>query len=70
METDKAAAYDRNIVAAENALKQAVANHDTDAYNRAVFVLEWATEGRDRLTATTTEIAGEQRIAPRKGMSV
>ena len=68
--SDKAAAYDRNIIAAENALKQAKADHDTDAYNRALFVLGWATEGRDRLIATTPEITGEKRIAPRKGMSV
>ena len=47
--SDKAAAYERNIIAAENALEQAKADHDTDAYNRALFVLRWATEGRDRL---------------------
>ena len=70
MEPDKAAAYDRNIVAAEVAMRNAAALGDTDAYNRALFVLGWATEGRDRLTATTTETTGEQRIAPRKGMSV
>ena len=46
---DKLAAYDRNIIAAKNALEQAKADHDTDAYNRALFVLRWATEGRDRL---------------------
>jgi len=35
MPQDKLAAYDRNIIAAENALEQAKADHDTDAYNRA-----------------------------------
>ena len=35
MPQDKLAAYDRNITAAKNALEQAKADHDTDAYNRA-----------------------------------
>jgi len=47
--SDKLAAYERNIIAAENALKQAKADHDAEAYNRALWVLRWATEGRDRL---------------------
>ena len=46
---DKLVAYERNIIAAENALKQAKADHDAEAYNRALWVLRWATEGRDRL---------------------
>jgi len=46
---DKLVAYERNIIAAENALKQAKADHDAEAYNRALWVLRWAKEGQDRL---------------------
>ena len=61
--SDKAAAYDRNIIAAENAMKQAKADHDTDAYNRALFVLGWATEGLEKLTRAASPLEEEDHYA-------
>ena len=55
MEPDKAAAYDRNIVAAEVAMRNAAALGDTDAYSRALYIYNWATKGRQGLAPSALE---------------
>ena len=46
---EKLANYKRDITTAENALRQANTDRDEEAYNHAMFVLEWAIKGRGRL---------------------
>ena len=62
MEPDKAAAYNRNIVAAEVAMRNAVALGDTGAYSRALYVYEWAqqalrADAADRLPEQKQDLA-------------
>ena len=45
---EKLAACKRNIIAAENALKQASVDQNGVAYNSALFVLKCFTDARDR----------------------
>ena len=60
MSPDKAAAYDRNIAAAEAAMQNAVAAGDTDAYSRALYIYEWATKAREGVATSAQE-----RVAPK-----
>ena len=67
MSQDKLAAYNRNIVAAEVAMRNAAALGDTDAYSRALFVLEWATKGRQGLALIAQQaLVGVTRENPYK----
>lgn len=65
MEPDKIAAYERNIAAAEEAMKSASVRGDADAYSRALFTYKWAKRGHDNARDVTPRNAEGQIVTPR-----
>ncbi len=65
MAPDKMAAFERNIAAAQEAMQQASARGDADAYDRALYVLRWATRSRDGQSLMNPE---DHRETPREGL--
>lgn len=52
MTLNKRAAYERNIEAARAAMARAAAQENAAAYERARYVLDWATAGLNALPQT------------------